>query len=145
MLDYSAVGHYNRHMSPKKILLVSLLIALMFVGGFGVFHFGMDMDMDGGMSGCPSVGMAAMCEMNPLEHISAWQGAFTTLPYTNTLTLLIISLLALFFSLVWIGRIPIRLPLAPVRPVRYTRRGEKPVIHLFQELFSSGILNPKLF
>ncbi len=132
-------------MSAKKTLLVSLLITFMFVGGFGVFHFGMDMDMEGGMSGCPFMGMTAICEMTPYEHISEWQAAFTTLPHTNTLTLLLISLLALFISLAWLGRIPIRPPLSLAPPVRYTQREEKPIVNLLQELFSSGILNPKLF
>lgn len=126
-----------------KILITLVVMSLLLVSSIGFPHFGMDMEQGGQMSGCPFMGMTAICQMSPIEHIAAWQNMFTSLPFQNSVLLLLLSLLAFFLVLTWIEKIPIR-PVS-TQTIRYTQRAYISLRNPLQELFSSGILNPKLF
>ncbi len=52
-----------------------VLVLMMNVGG--VFSAGMMMDDNGMMHNCPYMGIAALCNMSPLEHLSQWQSMFS--------------------------------------------------------------------
>jgi len=132
----------RQHIFIKAILVVAF-IALLSFGPFGLSHsmMGMDSSMN---SNCPFMpGMTALCNMGPLEHLAAWQGMFASLPFQNPILFLLLILCA--FSLVWNlwkefhppdrGRVFLHL---------LHRRNILPAPAL-QELFSSGILNPKVF
>ena len=134
-------------LSQIKRYLVILGIAVFFVVSvFGLPLSGMSMGMDGEMIGCPfmDMGGASICHMSLFEHISTWQGVFASVIDQYGLGLLLL-LLAAVFSLVVINLLGFlkniaRLPLNQ----RHLRRR---VTHrpFFQAVFSSGILNPKLF
>ena len=104
------------------------------------------MGIDGEMIGCPFMDMdgVSICHMSLFEHISTWQGTFASvidqhgfgllaLLFAAVLSLVLINLLG---SLKDIARLP--------SDQRHLRRR---VVYraFFQEAFSNGILNPKLF
>lgn len=131
-----------------KILLVLGLIAFLLIGFFGLFHSSMPMGGDGNMttSNCPFMsGQAVVCNMDPLEHIAAWQSMFTSIPSQtgSTLILMLLAALALAFLCTHLRRPPIDRTYTPSR--FFVRRDYIPPASPLQELFSSGILNPKLF
>jgi hypothetical protein len=125
-----------------NILIAIVALSFLLLSSFGVLHFSM-MQTDGQMSGCPFMGEGAICQMNPLEHLAAWQSAFTTILPGQSVVFL---LLLLSFLLLRFGR------------QSFARNKDSP-IHLFyiryrerlfflnplQEAFSNGILNPKVF
>ncbi len=90
--------------------------------------------------GCPFMpGEQAMCEMNAFDHIAAWQSTFTTtLPVVFVLTLFT----ALAFVFTW--RLWYPPPDLVLASVTYRQRAKVPLVPLYQQLFSRGILNPKI-
>ena len=105
------------------------------------------MDMSGGvgMSDCPFMSHdEVLCSMSFTDHISAWKTAFLAVSPTLTLLLLTVGAVAL---------------VASVAPnLLFKPRYAIPILHRYiqertytfsyrplQELFSQGILHPKLF
>lgn len=132
-------------MGFRRAIAVFVLAAFTLVGGFGVLHVGMDMDVGGSMSACPFIGMTALCQMTPLEHIEAWQGMFTSLPWSAGAAALAFVLLVLL-GLVSAAGVRIRPVRTAYQALRCLRRWEYvPPANLLQELFSNGIYNPKYF
>lgn len=128
-----------------KVAAIALLILGFVVAGNPSFvHAGMDtMTPDESMPGCPLMGMSAVCQMNPLEHLGMWQNLFTFLPHTETLLPLLISLAAGALGFSWLFRF---LQTAPVDNLRrHLPRSYAPPPPLLQELFSNGILHSKAF
>jgi|SRR3989338_2476923 len=130
--------------NTSKTILSFALVAFLLLGTFGFSHAGMTTGMDGQMTNCPFTPGVSICEMNPLEMIAASQNLFTTLPLQkdlfSVLMLIIAAVLLLFVS--W----------KPYTPRRHTtshtlirRREYIPLSNALQELFSNGILNPKLY
>lgn len=120
------------------ILFVSFISAYLHVRGMG--------NMDMPMLGCPFMNESAvMCSMDPIQHITAWQHMFTATPEFGALLLLALIIaiaLARTNLLSWLWKIP-ELELThrriPRSVERYNSRS------YLQEIFSQGILNPKLF
>jgi hypothetical protein len=84
--------------------------------------------------------------MNPLEHIAAWQSMFVTTLQQNGSDLLALLLAALALAFVWTRLLWPKLEPEPAPVFSSIRRREISLPSpLFQELFSSGILNPKVF
>lgn len=128
-----------------KVAVMSL--AFIFVGTLflSLFHMSTDMSMANHMLGCPMVmETGIVCQMDFNEHISVW----STLSLATPLLLLMLFLLPL--SRIWVIACSIlfnqvslawkllALSLYQKQVPSYTVRG-------FQELFSSGILHPKLY
>ena len=145
------VMRYTMYMLRRLASIgIPLLIAVLLIAGSaGVPHFGMDMTMDGNMgSNCFMPGMSAtLCQMNPLEHLAAWQGVFVAVPSMSSFLLLLSILLALV-----LGRLLTRLhhTLAPpklnsLEPLTTYYKQYVPIPNQLQEAFSNGILNPKVF
>jgi len=131
-----------------KMVLVLGLAAFLFFGIFGVSHSTMNMGPDGNMtmSNCPFMsGQAVVCNMNPLEHISAWQSMFVTILQQNSSDLLVLLLAALALTLVWTRLLRPKFEPEPQLAFAIACREHYLPPPLLQELFSSGILNPKLF
>lgn len=132
----------------KFVLLIGVLVFLL-VGFLGFSHADMTMGPDGQMSssGCFMPGMtASLCQMSPFEHIAAWQSMFTATPnQLDILALLLLLIASLAVGLLLIRR-AIYPPTAPNRQSQptYQQAGAAP-FNLLQELFSSGILHPKIF
>ena len=129
------------------ILLAFGIVTLLLIGASGLPHMGMNMGMDEHgnmvMSDCYMPGMTALCNMTPLEHAASWQSMFTSIQ-TQSLVLTLLLLVLFVGSTAWIKQIHS----PPVQRVgmAFRRRSEYvPEAPQLQELFSSGILNPKPF
>lgn len=124
-----------------------LILALSLLAGFmGLPHFGMDMGSDAQMSFCPMMLGPAICNMSPVQHIASLQDMFTNIPQ-NTAFLAFLLLSTMSVAIAWLWT---RLLLSASLEERAQSSGPRistdvlPVPFL-QELFSDGILNPKLF
>mgnify|MGYP001567940350 CR=1 FL=1 len=131
-----------------KTLLILSLVAFLLFGFFGLSHSSMAMGADGNMimSNCPFMsGQVAACKMDILEHIATWQSMFTgILSHTgSTLMLMLVAALALAFLWAHLRWPPTNRVFASTRLL--VRREYVPPAPSLQELFSSGILNPKLY
>lgn len=85
------------------------------------------------MSDCPyAAGQHAMCSMDVFSHITAWQRTMNVIFPTILLLMIFVAI-----SIRW----PITINHSPPAVVR--RRPERQV-SLYVELFSQGILNPKI-
>jgi len=129
----------------KSIATAILMILFLGVMFGGLFHMSTGMDMSDSMTDCPFMSSGeVLCSMNPTDHISAWKSAFLSVIPALTLLMLAVGVVAL---------------LASVAPnLLLKRRYAEPILHNYiqertytfsyrpyQELFSSGILHPKLF
>ena len=125
------------------------LITFLSLGFFGMSHSNMTMGPDGQMtmSNCPLMsGQAVVCNMDPLGHIAAWQSMFTTTLQQNGSDLIMLLLAALALTLVWTKLLRPKLEQEPELAFSVIAQREKYLPPpLLQELFSNGILNPKLF
>lgn len=112
-----------------------LLITLVFSAVFGLYL--MPMGHMGGMD-CPfAPGSFSMCA-TPLAHLEHWQTALMATLIQLVLLVLALVVLAFFRAEPDANKDP--------RYERYRLRRNIPVRPpLFQELFSQGILNPRLF
>ena len=133
----------------KTIFTLGITAFLLF-GVFGLSHFAMPMtvDADGHMvsTDCFLPGVATLCDMSALGHLATWKNAFSILPLSLSTLLLILCILA---SLVFFVRLSRRESLIfqhtqELRLYDEARLLDVPLA-VFQELFSAGILNPKLF
>lgn len=98
------------------------------------------------MPGCPFMNESAvLCTMDPIQHITAWQHMFTATPVMEAMLLLAL-IIALLLSrtelLSWLWKIP-ELELLYYKTVTPSERHSS--TNYLQEIFSQGILNPKLF
>ncbi len=127
----------------RLLASISLLFLLgaMFVG---LFNMSMGMNMTGEMSDCPFMSHEeTWCPMDLADHIEAWRSAFLAVVPTTTLLFWIIAILLV------VTLAPQLLKLRTFRVNTYLERLRERrdgfIQHYLQELFSRGILNPKLF
>lgn len=131
--------------SYAKIIVAAALLVFLIFGTAGAMHFGMNMGADGNMAPCPFSGEGAICTMNPLEHIAAWQSAFTTtVQNERDLTLLLVGLVLLFTAGFW-RQLFTKRDLRTLQRWHSVLREEFNILDPLQEAFSSGILHPKVF
>lgn len=131
----------------KPLLIISLL-AFFFVGFIGLGHLGMDVGFEKQISNCPIMGMATICQMNPLEHLAAWQNLFAAGTPKDTFSILMSLLFALllYFSIRSFWRIKNNPGFQEIRNSRALLRvNGLPIFAPLQEAYSDGILNPKIF
>jgi len=85
-------------MRLEKLLTSTIIVVFLLVGAAGVSYSNAIMGHEAmGMMGCPMMGHdAAVCPMNPLAHIAAWQTMFAAIPVQSAVMVLLL-LLALFF------------------------------------------------
>ncbi len=120
------------------------LTAFLLFGTPGFSHAGMTTAMDGQMSDCPFTLGVAICNMTPLEMISASQSLLTTLPQGKDAFSLLASLIALAMAFA----ISSKRLVPPDVSAPYAFKpcsGYAPFSNPLQELFSNGILNPRLY
>lgn len=126
----------------SKIVLSFALVAFFLLGASNFSHAGMTTGMDGQMADCPFTPGVAICDMNPLEMIAASQNLLTTLPQQNDLFSVLMLLIAAAVLLVsWKPPVPRR----ALSRVFVPRHDYVSFSNPLQELFSNGILNPKLY
>jgi len=133
---------YTLIMKWVASMTLALVLGTMFIS---LFHMSMGMDMSGGMTDCPFMEHGeVICQMNLADHIGAWKSAFLSVVPTLTLLLAVASI-AIFVASVAPNLLQKTRYLQPtlycwLRPRTYTF-SHRPL----QELFSIGILHPKLF
>jgi len=118
--------------------------ALFLAGSLGFSYFGMEMEVGGEMPNCPfMLGQAAICTMNPLEHIAAWQNVFTALAQKNILAFLVLASLIFFF----VGRLRGASHILFAHELYMVRRRvEIPIVlSPLEEAFLRGTLHSKIF
>ncbi len=125
-----------------KTFFVLSAAALFLIGSLGFSHFGMEMGEQ--MTNCPFMpGQAAICTMDPLEHIAAWQNVFTALAPENILIFLIFASLIFFFVGHRRGTNHI---LSTPALCLSRRKVETPfVLSPLEKAFWRGTLHPKIF
>lgn len=90
---------------------------------------------------CPLMSMPQFCQMNSLEHLTQWQNLFSTILTENAFLLS-----SLFIVFLLVSRHLFFDDLLRQKSFAYRAHHRRIFFDLrFQELFSSGILNPKLF
>lgn len=143
-LYYFAAQRYNRHMHLGKLLTSIIIATFLLVGAIGVAYSGTMMGHGmGDMVGCPLMGHdAAVCGMNPLEHLSIWQSMFAAIPVQSAVMLLML-LLALFFM----SRLNrYRWLLHPsLQPVYISYDPEIATHDPLRRFIASGLMHPKIF
>lgn len=127
-----------------KTAFVLGIMAFLLVGSFGMSHAGMDTKMDGRMIDCPFTPGVSICNMSPLEMIAASQSMFTTLLQPKDPASLLLLLLSAILALALIFK-PLSPPRLAFSRAVVPRREYVPISNALQELFSNGILNPKLY
>ena len=137
---------YSWHQLAKTFFTLALITVLM-MSFLGISHMGMTMGADGKMTQapCPFMNGSGICNMSPLEHIAMWQSLFTsTLQQFNPVLQLLLLIVSIALGFSW--RRYLYPPPDNVHKQfrRYSRCDQIPTSFL-QELFSQGILNPKLF
>ena len=125
-----------------------MLVSLAFLSWslVGPMHiFGMQMDGHNQTSKCVFDGLTGTCMMNPLEHIALWQSLFDVVP-VEIVAASLLSLTLVF--VVFLGKLRLndlsRSEFA--RQKFYVRlRRNSSLFDFLEQVFSQGILNPKLF
>lgn len=123
--------------------ILALFLGLMFVS---LFNMSGALEMSHGMSDCPSMAdQEVICAMNLGEHIGAWKAVFFSL-----IPPAFVLLLSLGVSVLIIVRAPhlLKSRLLFKIPIHWSQLQCKTytyTIRPLQELFSNGILHPKLF
>ena len=132
-------------LTMKKIASISVLVIFISVLFASLFHMSTGMGMEGKMGDCPFMEIGeVICPMDFADHIGAWKAAFASIvPNIFILILAVGAVLLLNVSVpVLFGNkgkpIPVRLHIPPPQTYSYIYRP-------LQELFSKGILHPKLF
>lgn len=128
----------------NRLLGVALITVFLGVLFLSLFNMSMNMDMSGNTSGCPFMTPEVALCSNVLDHIGAWKSAFlTTIPgFSLFLSILIATLVLstvapnLVFKQTYKAHFLSREFLQRIYSFSYRR---------LQELFSSGILHPKLY
>lgn len=123
--------------------IIILLAVFIMTASFGV-QLGMNGFSSGAASPCQfSNGMAALCPMGVVNHISFWKQIFSALP-GQLLALIVIAALVLSFSFkALVKTIAARLI---VWYYYYKRKSKlEKTYNYFNTLFAKGILHPKVY
>lgn len=130
-------------MKLASVFLLAFLFGGMF---FSIFHLFANMDMDGEMAGCPFMGQAdVVCKMDLAAHLEVWKD--TTLAFASNILSFLVSLAAA----VLVNNIAPNLLLLRWRAgpfFLYKQIRERTYAFSYrplQDLFSNGVLHPKLF
>lgn len=128
----------------KTYLFVAVLsLVLLYVFSFGPV-MGMEVDKHGQMSSCPFTVSTSICTMTFSEHLNLWQSMLTvTLNNIGLLTTLGLIIFAVSLALKYLEKDRDK---ELVAYKFYTREHQKrPTFNKLLELFSRGILNPKIY
>jgi hypothetical protein len=128
----------------SKIMSVALLAFFLGTMFFSLFHMSTGMDMSAGMTNCPFMSHEeVICPMNLADHVGAWKSVFLTVAPTLNLLLAVVGITVLIVSTApnLLQRILCMVPpqnrLLQARTYTFSYRP-------LQEMFSNGILHPKL-
>lgn len=138
----SFLQHNSRLVKSVISLFGTVFLATMFLS---LFQMSSGMDMTSGMTDCPlMLDQSVVCQMDVNDHVSAWKSLF--LAITPVFLLLLVAVGAVTFVLARAPNLFKRSLL--LHTLLYDRVVERPLTFSYralQELFSSGILHPKLY
>lgn len=123
-----------------NIFLVFLITFLLILNMGGAFSA--HMMMDGDMTPCPYMGMASLCTMTPLQHLSGWQSMFS-IPLQESVTLLLLSFIVL--SLVWLFNHNLFKPPQSLSRVFSRYKYKEKVLNSLQLAFAQGLIHSKAY
>ncbi len=139
---FKLVFCYNECMKWAATILLTFFLGALF---FSLFHMSMGMDMSGAMTDCPFMKHGeVICPMNFADHIDAWKSAFLSVVPTVTLLLVAVGMALLVVSVA--PNLLRKIKYASPPPQRWlAARTYSFSYRPLQELFSNGILHPKLY
>lgn len=128
-----------------KLLISIIIAAFLFAGVTGVAYSGLMMGHGiDDMIGCSLLdNEMTLCNMNPLDHISAWQNMFAAIPALSTVILLLL-LLALFFVLRQNRYLWLPYP-SPQSDYYISHSPDQAVSDTLQRFIARGLMHPKIF
>lgn len=130
--------------STAAYLMPLACLAFFVAASFGVMHIGMKTDDHGHMHGCPFMGMTAICDMTPFQHMSAWQSTYATIVLKDTFTALVYALVLCFALRILFG-----IKLFYIRETVPIRRYEHAELLLHSRALKialmRGIVHPKVY
>lgn len=136
---------YSKHKN-MGYRLATAMFALLFLGVMfgGLFHMS-GMDMTGDMTDCPYMTHdEVLCSMSIFDHFAAWESHFLALvPQLTVLLLAAAAILTVQAIAPHLLSPPLQLHAIPIK--QYRDRTYTFSYRPLQELFSRGILHPKLF
>lgn len=136
---------FIHRIANSKLTGIALAVVFLSVLSLSLFHMPAGMEMTGSMSGCPFMGHEeTICSMSVVDHIGAWKSAFlATIPgFTLLLSALAAAVVIFTVAPNLLLKQRFRVPVISKEVVeRVYTFSYRPL----QELFSSGILHPKLF
>ncbi len=117
----------------KTTIAILSVTAFLFIGSIGM----LSMTDHHHEPGCPFMpGEQVICQMDVFDHIGAWQSTFTTILPTLVLYLFLAAVVFVAWQYYSPPDLFVRVPI--------NRRRLQPArVSVVQELFSSGILNPR--
>jgi hypothetical protein len=127
--------------------IMTSILFVFFLGAmfFSLFHMSMGMDMSQGMSDCPFMSHEeVICPMNLIDHIDAWKSTFLSVVSAFTVLFVAIGAAVLIPSIAPNLLLKIQFALPAVRKWLHAKIYTFSY-RLLQELFSKGILHPKLY
>lgn len=127
----------------KRISISAFILGFLLISAVGVAYSGVMMGHGMDMAGCPLMGNnAVVCNMNPLDHLSAWQNLFAAIPTQNAATVL--SLLLAVFFLFQLRRFLWLLHPSP-QPVYVRIKPEVSTYDPLRRFMARGLMHPKIF
>jgi len=124
------------------IFMISLVAVMLTMNIGGMLSSG-TMTEDGVMHDCPYMGVTALCDMSPLEHLSQWRMMFsaTLQQFSNSLLLLLLA-----FILAWhVTANPYAPPTRTKGSSSRHRHTTRDVFDPLRSAFARGIIHPKVF
>ena len=136
---------FSKRQKLEKFFLFIGILLFFLVGFLGFSHFSMTTESYGKMSDCPFMGVTALCQMSPLEHLATWQTMFTTIPQQEKNIFAILASFIFLFSLIWLGSF---IPKKDLLKYKFQLIAQTDNISFqtsLEEAFSNGIVHPKIF
>lgn len=132
---------FSRTSKLTQIVLSFGIFVFLWVSFVSLSHVGMGMEDGMDMSHCPFMNDMALCDMSPFEHIGIWQSLFANIltPENAILILLLLVVVSLPYRTIFFS------PPKDARIRRIPNHHKIDTPSFLQQLFSKGILNPKLF
>ncbi len=119
-----------------KILATLAFIGYLSITLVGMFNIARMTHHELPMHGCPFViGEHTLCKMGVFEHINLWKVFSTAVPSVSGILLLVSIIFAISFFIYHSPPI--------IRLFLYCKFTYRKTITLYQQLFASGVLNPK--
>ena len=131
-----------------KSRITTAILTVLFLGAMfgGLFHMSVGMDMTGDTSGCPFMSHGeVVCSMSVFDHFGAWKDTFTVIAPTFLTLLATLAAVAVAIAIAPNLVLPQKLLYTRQQIDNIVDRIFTHSVRPLQELFSNGILHPKLF